>query len=620
MYRRREKKRSKGKGNNKENKFLGQSGFMYPFGYKETDPYIFLGKKVISIFDITFEYGTNRPAQIGWVTRLIPSSLIESGKIIFIQRQRGIDKGTENDITSKTLASSMATMAEADDNDAKEDSKNSDRVKDLRLSAALSKSDIIVDSDVVMIVRADTPQKIEEVIAELKLNYKNDNIRGVMIVRRTGQQLKTFRRLFLDTFSDHYHNTDMSTVAAGRLFLPSVGFSDQKGVMIGEDIHSLIARNTAVINFSNIKNAVIYMGEVRPFVSIEGYEGGAFMQNGGSAVAHVIADGNYLNGGRTHYIVLSRNNYQTSDSLYYDMSQESINPFEVFGSPETVEQDANTNFKKIVTMLIMAAGAEKNEYIKTHLEKEVRDWFNYRAKGNGIYTDDPKHNPVKARQILATDNHEAYPVPSEFLLNMHNNISDAALSSSEERRDAKHMYETLGNLVTSYPSVFDRHTTLPNVFKAKDRNIYYDLSRLGEDPKIIAITFLNVLAYVTHRALAGETIVIEGLDEIDLPVESLTSYKKRMTEKGINLISVFEHIKSPVNPISYETFCGRLSQQDMVVLGGITEEDVEKFSASWQQKLPTTVTRQLLAAKEGILYFYRSHDHIGALVDTHLIL
>ena len=623
-FKHRNKKKKKPKKEKKKfkfsSKFKGSIGFMYPFGYVDTDPYLFLGKKVISVFDVTFIYGSNRPDVIGWVTKLIPSSLLDSGKVLFVQRQKGIDKETEDDITNKTLASSIETMANTKDKDAKESAKNSSRITDMQISASLSKNDIMIDSDVMLIVRADTPEDVERTIYEMKINYKNDSVRGVMITRRTGEQLKSLHDLLLSVHGDHYHNTDMSTVAAGRLFLPSVGFSDPRGVMVGTDIHSLIARNTSVIDFSEVKDAVIYMGGVQPFVSIGGYEGGAFMQNGGTAVAHVIADGNYLRGGRTHYIVLSQNNFHTTDSLYFDMKKEGINPFEVFGTPETVQADANATFDKINTMLLIAAGVENNDYIKNHLKNELIDWYTYKAKGNGIYTDDPEHNPVQAQKILATKDHQDYPTPADFLLNMNNMVSAAALSSPEERRDAKLMYETLSTLVNSYPSIFDKHTTLPDVFKAKDRNIYYDLSNLGEDIKITSITFLNTLAYVTHRALPGETIVIEGLDEINLPVQSLAIYKRRMEKKGIHLISVFEHIKNPVNPASYDTFTGRLSQQDMVVLGGITEDDAKKFSSSWQQDLPITVVKQLVAANKGILYFYRRRDHIGALVDTHLIL
>lgn len=621
MFKFRNKTNKKSASSKKDTKFVGETGFTYPYGYVTTDPYMFLGKRtVVSLFDVVFQYGTNRPASIGWVTRLVPNELLKSGKVTFIQRQKGVEKSTEDTITSKQLETNATTMSANDSSDSKENSKNDDRIEDMQIAASLAKKDIIVDSDIILVIKGETPQDVEDVLHELKMNYKNRGIHGVMLVRRIGEQFETLTNSLTSVHGDAYHNSDMTSVAAGRLFLPSSGFSDSQGVTIGKDVHSLIAENPAVVDFSNIGNAVVYMGEVQPFVSIGGYEGADFMQNGGTAVAHVIADGNYLNGNRTHHIVLSQNNYHTTDSLVFDMSKEAINPFEVFGTPETVQQDANANFSKATTMMLMAAGAEDNDYIKNNLKKELINWYNYRAGGNGIYTDNPELEPIKALRILADDDHDTYPTPADFLMTLGNMKSDAAKVSADSLRDAQLMYDTMSTLVTSYPAIFNHHTTLPNVLKAKDRNIYYDLSNLGEDTKITAIEFLNVLAYVTHRALPGEMIVIEGIDEINLPVEALMPYKKRMNRKGINLITVFEHNDRPVNPFSYEPFIGRLSQQDMVVLGGIKDEDIDKFSASWQQDLPATVASQLTVGNKGILYFYRRFDHIGALVDTHLIL
>lgn len=47
---------------------------------------------------------------------------------------------------------------------------------------------------------------------------------------------------------------------------------------------------------------------------------------------------------------------------------------------------------------------------------------------------------------------------------------------------------------------------------------------------------------------------------------------------------------------------------------------VNDFNDSWQQKIPNAVLDNLLAGQDGILYFYRSKDHLGALIDTHLLL
>lgn len=614
------KKKKRIKKNDTE--FIGESGFTYPFGYTDTDPYIFLGKgkPVRAVFDIVFAYGTNRPDKIGWVNKVIPRYFIESGKVVFIQRQKGIPKETEDKIFQNSLPSNVETMNNSTAKDTREDAKNNSRTADLELAAQLSQSDTIVDSDLMLVVKASTPAKVEEVVKELKLNYKKAEVEGIMIVRRTGEQLQSLKTLFTSIHGDSFHNTDMISVAAGRLFLPSAGFSDQYGVRVGRDVFSFIQNNPAVIDFSNIKNAIIYTGGAHPVVSIDGDEGANFMQFGGSALSHVIADGQYLNGARIHHIVLAKNDYHAGDSLVFDMSKESINPLEVFGTPETVIQDANANFDKVTRMLLMAASAESNPYIKSNLKKQLIEWITYRAKGNGIYSDDPEHNPVKAQKILATDNHKDYPVPADFLLSMNTNLADASNAGPEEKRDAKLMYDTMSTLVSTYPSVFDKTTTLPNVFTADQRNIYYDLSNLGEDPKLLAIVFLNVIAYVTHRALPGETICIDGIDEMELPVEALTAYKKRMKVKEINLITTFESLNKSINPYSYRDFSGYLSDQDMVVLGKITSEDVNTFSDLWQQELPPVVAKQLMGGSDGIFYFYRKKDRLGAVVDVQLIL
>ncbi len=93
-----------------------------------------------------------------------------------------------------------------------------------------------------------------------------------------------------------------------------------------------------------------------------------------------------------------------------------------------------------------------------------------------------------------------------------------------------------------------------------------------------------------------------------------------MIEKNIGLITVFEESESEVNPKSYAKFSGRLTRQDAVVLGGLTEDELMYINQSWRKELPVPVANKLLEANNGILYFYRKRDRVGALVNTHLIL
>lgn len=602
--------------------FKGDSRFVYGFGYRETDPYIFYRDgSVVSCFDVLFQYGTNNPADIGWLINLIPQSQISDGTIYFVEREKGMDKSTETDIMQKRLASNLVTISNSKTSDAQQITKNSRRGEDLKQSAQLAgQEDTIVDSDIILIVKAKSPEDVESTISKIKELYRDNDVKGVMLVREIGEQLNTMKTLLTETSADSWHSSDMATTAGTRLFFPSSGFSDKYGEVVGTDVRALISNNPSIIDFSNVRNAVVSMGDVAPFVSIGGYDGGGFMMNGGSAVAQVLSDGNYFSGRRTHHIVLSDFQYQAPDSLYFDMTKEAINPFEVFGTPENVQQDANANFNKATTMMLLAADVTNNPYIKSRLKTLLVDWYIHLANGQGMYTADPEHNPLKAQRILATENHEYYPTPVDFLTELQTNRASSKREGERAIQDSNLLYETMNTLFQTYPNIFKKKTSLPDVFKASDRNIYYDISKLSEDKKIEGVVFLNVLAYVTNRALQGEQIVIHGLDQIDIPLEPIIAYKEKIKRKNIGLITVYEHRKSKINPISFEKFSGQLSQQDMVVLGGITEEDIESYGKSWQQSLPQTVSNQLLSGNRGILYFYRAMDRIGALVDTHLIL
>lgn len=608
-----------------EEKFQGDRGFTYPFGYQEEDAYLFVGhKKVICVFDVLIQYGTHNPAAIGWLLNLIPKEEIESGRVIFVQRQKGMEKNEEYEIKEKHIESNIATISSSSSGgSATQNAQNADRVQDMVIAGKLAgEGDNIVDSDVRLVIKAKTPEKVESVITELKNAYKNADVKGIILVRRTGEHLREMQSLFSDVSADAWHSSDVTSVAAGRLFLPSSGFSDPSGTFVGTDLSALLSNNPSIIDFSGVNNAVIFMGGVSAYCSVGGVEGGDLLHNSGSAVAHVISEANYLSGKRIHHIMLSEFDYRAPDSLVFDMEKEAINPLEVFGTPETVQKDATANFNKATTMMLLLANTDGEDYAK--LEQEAKslliDWFIHTANNTGLYTDDPENHPTRAYRILATDNHENYPTPYDFLPVLQDNVARRSIDGERAMERADFLYRSLQTAFNEYPNIFHKPTTLPNVYTAKDRNIYYDISGLTENKKVAGAVFLNVLAYVTNRALSGEQIVIHGLDKIDIPQKHLLAYKERIDRKNIGLITVFEHSESDVNPKTYSQFVGRLSRQDAVVLGGLTEDELKYINESWRQPLPVPVSQYLLKAENQVLYFYRKRDRIGALVNTHLIL
>ncbi|MEM5206114.1 hypothetical protein AACB41_01315, partial [Enterococcus faecalis] len=95
-------------GSDKEKK--GERGFTFPFGYQEEDAYLFLGqKKVVCFFDVLIQYGTFNPAPIGWLLNIIPREEIESGKVMFFQKQRGMDRERESEIIETEIETNVTT-------------------------------------------------------------------------------------------------------------------------------------------------------------------------------------------------------------------------------------------------------------------------------------------------------------------------------------------------------------------------------------------------------------------------------------------------------------------------------------------------------------------------------
>lgn len=184
--------------------------------------------------------------------------------------------------------------------------------------------------------------------------------------------MEDLENLFTHIKADAWHSSDMATVAAGRIFTIK-RFSDTTGTYVGTDISALLSNNPSIIDFTGVNNAVVFMGGVSVFGSIAGMEGGAMFQNSGSAVAHVISEANYLSGKRVHHIVLSQFSYHSSDSLVFDMSKESINPLETFGTPETVQLDATANFNKATAVMLLLSNVA-NEERYAELEVELKEF------------------------------------------------------------------------------------------------------------------------------------------------------------------------------------------------------------------------------------------------------
>ncbi|KRL79205.1 hypothetical protein [Ligilactobacillus equi] len=613
--------------------FNGEAGFTSPFGYVDDDSYLFVGRNtVISVFDVMFEYGTNNPAPIGWLNNVIPRDTIRHGEFIFITRQHGMDKDTEQDIISHRINENSEGYSEEETTNAREKNQNSQRVRDLQLAGILAgKEETIVDEDLLLIVKASSPENIELALEELRDAYKNDAFKGVMLVRKTGLQLETLRDLFDAPIRDARHTSSMLSVSATRLLLPSSGFSDEDGENIGRDINSIIPNQYARLNLANIRNAVIFSGDTSANVKFDNLgTQPSPLEFGGSTMATVLGKALWLGdkkqgiyGKRTHHILLNNYSYILPDSLVFDMKHESINPLEVFGTPETVKDDAEASMEKTVNMMMLLAGIDEDtdegKFYRSELDRLLLYWYINNAKGSGIYTDDPENNPRSAQKILADEHHDKFPTMKAFLPVLLNNVAKRKADGEKAHDRADYLYSTMDTLFKKNKMIFDTTTTLPDVYTRDQRNIYYDLSGVSHDKRVKGAVLLNTLAYVVNRALEGESVIIHGLDAVDIKEKMLLKYRDIMKRRGVGKVVVFEESgNDKVNPETFKRFTGQLNAQDLLIIGGLTDHDF--VNVPWFNNLPTTAKGQLSQRYPGVFFVYRNYDRISSVISTNIEL
>lgn len=600
----------------------GDVGFTASMGYLDKDGFLVLNRnRLKSVYDVLFEYGTNHDAKVGWVTNLIPRNPIPHGEITFVERQRLVDKDTEEDIFSKHLASAEATLGVEQTDDSRERSKNRNRILDIAQATYLAGIEQhIVDSDMTLIVNAKSEEDIEITVDEIKDSYQDSQFQGVNIVRKTGMQLESLRDIFDRPQVNAYHNSDMALVSASRLFLPNSGFSDDDGEEIGLDVSSILPNQKARANFQDVKNAVIFSGGISANVTFHDAQTPLRLEYGGSGMATVIARASWLAGRRTHHILLNEFDYRLPDSLYFDMTKEAINPLEVFGTPETVELDFEANLNKVIAILAMLSKVEDDKYSESEIRTLLYDWYLTKAKGGGIYTNNVRANPRKAQLVLAKQGlHEKYPTLDSLLPVFKNNVAKRRNEGERAGERANFLYNQINNTFTQYKNLSSRTTTLPDVYTANQRNIYYDLSKVSNDKRLKGALLLNTLAYVVNRALDGEMIVIHGLDSVEIKEDLLMDYQEVIRRKNLGKIVVFEQAENEkVNPTTFSRFIKDLIQQDVVILGGLTEKN--KDSNAFFKSLDGTVRGTLLAQNEGVFYVYRSSDKTSSIIKTNILL
>ena len=152
--------------------------------------------------------------------------------------------------------------------------------------------------------------------------------------------------------------------------------------------------------------------------------------------------------------------------------------------------------------------------------------------------------------------------------------------------------------------------------------LHTNLSKVSKNDRTIkGAIFLNTLSYAVKRANPGDMLIITGIDTININPKILKYYREVLDRKNVGLIVTFEERKNDkVNVDTLNDFVKPLSNQDLVVLGGMTQDSLRLINHSWSRELPAIVSSELLKNSSSVFYVYRASDFGSAVIDTQLVL
>jgi len=203
-------------------------------------------------------------------------------------------------------------------------------------------------------------------------------------------------------------------------------------------------------------------------------------------------------------------------------------------------------------MFNLMSGREMKSKQKAMTEDSLVTFY----KQKRMWTDIPEKYPNELK-IYGLKS-ETVPKMSNFTTQLTDILVNEKLnrkhSIEDEIRDAEHLQKVMNNILKKYHAIINTITTLPDPKTIDETQIYYDLSGLAEDSKIMEAQFLNTLHYILSVAEAQDVIMIHGLDKMS--VETLSVLKNslnRAIDRDVKIVYLFDTIggKEEQNDVEY---------------------------------------------------------------------
>lgn len=292
-----------------------------------------------------------------------------------------------------------------------------------------------------------------------------------------------------------------------------------------------------------------------------------------------------------------------------NMSQGSLNPFEVFGEKHDEMNLFAAQTEKIILMaLMMVNGDVKDEsLIRTELNDLLADFY----IDQKMWVKDASDVVNRTQVKLVGLPHEEYPRLPEFIAYIKQEYETLANGDRNEparQERLKLLHGIFKEMLANNGDIFDAITSDRIDDADYDSRVIYDFSALRTRGDNVAMAqFVNVLSYAVRSLSKGDVVILHGSESI---MDVLKPYVERqfnqIFDKGVRVVYCYGDIDAVLADKDFND----LDEADYTLFGRMSLNDIESYQEILGREIPKNLNDLITADRDESWYLRRSFENV----------
>lgn len=577
--------------------------------------------KVSTIVQLYVRPGSNSSMSFQDILDFMPVDTLRDVSITLLEKDLVVKDDEKKKLIHDNASSNKATITQGRNYDRKHakstkdlEDKSTEVIHDSEIldydayEMILDSADPVVVFKIQLLITGPSEEIVEEQLQQLNalLDQRHEGARWDSL---PGDQRTRLCKLFAPIEKDASGMTSTASNYAGLNFSASPGLSDQFGWPLGIDSLSLTG-STALIDFERSLRGVSVIA-VPGNDTMPLYHGEQFADrqplSTASLIGQLAANQVSAYGHHTAHIVLNSFDYFESNRFFrpslkgvfdrFDMSKQTINPLQGFGSIKDVVGVYDRLIHKIVNVFKLLLNLEMTQADRAVVLAAVeRFYFNQQ-----LWFADAAKYPKRTRIVNITDP-VTYPRMDQLIHEFTTLAQQAARDNRELKADRiDTLAVTLNQALSAHIMELGRPTSITD---PKGIQSVYELQHITSD-QMRQIQLVNSIGYVASTLREGDLLVLHGLDRCwKSTMLMLSPTIKALCERNVRVLLCYDAIASTQGEVdassSFLELKGTLyndldTDVALAIIGKLTPDELAVFEKVLNKQLSEVVRSSLLA-------------------------